>query len=174
MDGTCEQCGTMYQRPPSTIGRFCSAACKRQAQRKSKTTVRRMRYAPKHPLAPPSGYVSGARCILYDRIGPGVHPCHWCGTPVEWAVGVRGNHGLVADHADNDPLNDQPGNIVPACGRCNVSRGRMVKDSETFITREKGTRLRVSKQTCRTCGKPFMQTVSLRHYCSRTCCRKKS
>jgi hypothetical protein len=74
-----------------------------------------------HPLADRWGHVLEHRAVLYDAIGPGEHPCHWCGKPVSWLAPQRVN-GLDVDHVDFDPLNNDPGNLVPSCNSCNVRR----------------------------------------------------
>lgn len=168
--GTCENCGNTYERPPSLLGSYCSPRCAydhRSTKRPRKH--RQMRIAPTHPLAPPGGYISEARIVLYAKIGSGPHPCHWCSRAVDWTVGQRGNlrDALVADHVNSDPLDDRPENLVPACGTCNGERARTVTDAESFATRSNGTRLRVGEQrTCRHCGATFTTTPSLRNYCT--------
>lgn len=42
---------------------------------------------PGHPLAT-NGSVREHRAVLFDKIGPGMHSCHWCAKPVTW--GGRG------------------------------------------------------------------------------------
>ena len=69
-----------------------------------------------HPLADSSGYVFEHRAVLYDKIGPGVHPCHWCGRELIW------REGLEVDHIDFDRANNAPANLVPSCHRCNTGR----------------------------------------------------
>lgn len=126
--------------------------------------------APEHPLAPVSGLVSAARIVLYDQIGQGPHPCHWCGRSVNWLVGQRGNlrDALVADHLDSNELDDSPDNLVASCGSCNGERGTKVLNDEEYITRANGTRLRIGEvRQCRTCGTDFVTDVTLRHYCRR-------
>lgn len=76
-----------------------------------------------HPLAHARGTVWAHRLALYEAIGPGEHPCHWCGDPVRWDVRwPKHPDGLCADHIDNDRSNNEPTNLVPSCGPCNVSR----------------------------------------------------
>lgn len=75
---------------------------------------------PSHPLARAQGKVPEHRVVLYAKVGPGPHPCHWCGTTLEWnaTAGTRIN----ADHLDWDKLNNDPSNLVPACLNCNTRR----------------------------------------------------
>ncbi len=79
-----------------------------------------------HPLAV-NGHVYEHRQVLFDSIGAGTHPCHWCAAQVNWVKGscVRGS--LVADHLDGDKTNNSISNLVPACNRCNTSRGLFMK-----------------------------------------------
>lgn len=71
-----------------------------------------------HPLAD-GGRLEEHRKVLYDKIGPGPHPCHWgCGKTLEWG----GKSGIQADHLDGDRLNNDPDNLVASCGGCNVKR----------------------------------------------------
>jgi hypothetical protein len=58
------------------------------------------------------------RTVLLGKIGPGSHPCHWCGTAVTWGV------DLEADHVDYDRLNNDPVNLVPSCHGCNTRRAQ--------------------------------------------------
>jgi hypothetical protein len=45
-----------------------------------------------------------------------------CGkAALEW--GGRGGNSIVVDHLDDDPLNNDPENLVPSCTQCNASRG---------------------------------------------------
>lgn len=77
---------------------------------------------PAHPLANRKGEVLRHRVVLFDSIGPGVHPCHWCSTPVEWtALGLVAG-ALVVDHVDWDTSNNERGNLVPSCHPCNSER----------------------------------------------------
>lgn len=70
-----------------------------------------------HPLAHSNGHVFGHRLALYEAIGPGDHPCYWCGRVLSWASG-----DLTADHLDWDRLNNDPSNLVPSCLACNGQR----------------------------------------------------
>lgn len=77
-----------------------------------------------HPVAMKGGVVRVNRKVLYDKIGPGAHPCHWCGRPVSWELSYPKDSGaLVSDHLDGDKANNDPSNLMPACGSCNLLRG---------------------------------------------------
>jgi hypothetical protein len=72
-----------------------------------------------------AGRVREHRIVLYDKIGPGEHPCHHCGTLVSWDKQYPEDpQGLVTDHLDCDKLNNDPANLVPSCALCNLQRGR--------------------------------------------------
>src|SRR5215831_13368498 len=137
-------------------------------------------YAPGHPLATKSDKrVHAHRYLLYERIGPGPHNCHWCGTEIDWMPGSYTRPGaLVVDHVDRNGHNNAPENLVPSCQPCNLSRTRWnaVKDNEPFILRKKGTRLRGEIRSCGYCGKEFTAwpndaRPNVGKYCSRSCAR---
>ena len=62
-----------------------------------------------HPLATKYGLVRLHRKVLYEKIGPGEHPCHWCGETVRWMNGNRSKDSLVSDHVDGDTQNNSWG-----------------------------------------------------------------
>lgn len=72
-------------------------------------------------MAHADGRVRVHRAVRYDKIGPGAHECYWCTAPISWdgSVGKR----LVSDHLDGNTWNNDPGNLVQACRRCNHIRG---------------------------------------------------
>jgi len=70
-----------------------------------------------HPLANARGRLREHRKVLYDKIGPGEHRCHWCGVMVCWEGGT-----LAPDHLDWDVANNHPDNLVPCCWACNSAR----------------------------------------------------
>lgn len=79
--------------------------------------------APGHPLARKRGDVLEHRRVLFDAIGAGEHPCHWCGTEVSWSESYPSSiRGLVVDHLDGDRLNNDLSNLVPSCAPCNGGR----------------------------------------------------
>lgn len=76
-----------------------------------------------HVLAGATGQVFEHRLVLFERIGPGWHTCHWCGCPVMWAVKhYQWEAALVVDHLDDDGFNNDPSNLVPSCKPCNRRR----------------------------------------------------
>lgn len=75
-----------------------------------------------HPLAR-GGRTLLHRVALWDKIGPGQHPCNWCARTVRWCFGLAPD-ALVADHVDFDTTNNDPANLVPSCTGCNTSRSR--------------------------------------------------
>jgi len=186
----CENCGGSFTpRPTATRpGRFCSTACYHasgapRGKKLDRVKAQRMRSAPGHPIAPPGGVVAVARLVLYDKIGPGSHPCHWCDESVRWIVGCGpGEPGtLIADHLDWDRNNDNPENLVASCHRCNVNRtrtgkGRSIADDELTVSRTRG-RTRAIKRNCEFCNEQFLTIpATVRagkgRFCSRSCARK--
>lgn len=104
-------------------GRFCSVECANIGQRQD-DVVSRYRYVTitDHPLSPPSGKIPAHRVILYEAIGAGSHPCHWCRTMLEWSNRRTAKGCLIVDHIDGDGLNNELSNLVPSCHSCNLSR----------------------------------------------------
>lgn len=133
-----------------------------------------------HPLARVKGYVLLHRAVLYDVIGPGPHPCHWCGTPVDWVAPKYPSHDLptlTTDHVDANTHNNRPENLVPACIKCNAGRGKKLPDDCVYLVNACGIRLRAASRTCRFCGGIFLATLTdirryQTRYCSRSCAKK--
>ena len=116
-----------------------------------------------HPAASPGGSVGEHRLVLYEKIGPGMHTCHWCGVPVTWGSRSKVLHAqrLVADHVDDVRHNNDPDNLVPACLACNSTRvGRQVARRV----------LRSEVYTSAAHGPPWMQLVL---ECGHTVVRRK-
>lgn len=85
------------------------------------------RCAPDHPLATRAGTVATHRAVLWDAIGPGIHPCNWCQRPVRWdGTWPIDADALVVDHLDHVRLNNDRENLVPSCQPCNVRRNKEV------------------------------------------------
>lgn len=75
-----------------------------------------------HPLADADGRLYEHRKVLFDVIGEGPHPCHWCEILVQWLP--RWSPGeLQVDHLSNDGADNRPSNLVPSCRACNTARG---------------------------------------------------
>ena len=81
---------------------------------------------PGHPLAAGDGRVHRNRLVLYDKIGPGPHKCHWCPQELRWYSKLRPCEAppdyLAADHIDRNPRNDTPENLTASCIPCNLRR----------------------------------------------------
>ncbi|WP_435233349.1 HNH endonuclease [Micromonospora aurantiaca (nom. illeg.)] len=80
---------------------------------------------PRHPLAGKSGKVYEHRAVLFDRIGPGAHGCHWCGSVVHWDP--TDGPALQVDHLNSLKDDNRPENLVPSCGGCNVARAQQAR-----------------------------------------------
>lgn len=182
----CEKCGAPFTpKQASRVGRFCSRDCYNAAGRgpRKESVAHRLRTAKGHPLTPSSGIVAVARLVLYDEIGPGSHPCHWCGETVRWIVGGGPTTpgSLLADHVDHDPTNDAPENLVPSCNQCNSHRtrrgGRTPIQADDLTVMWSGVRTRAVKRNCETCDGEFLaipaQLAKGRgRFCSRSCARR--
>jgi len=141
-----------------------------------------MRMARSHPIAPPGGITLISRIVLYDKIGPGEHPCHWCNTPVRWIVGggPATPGSLLADHLDHDRANDAADNLVPSCNRCNAHRtkrgGRAPLRDDELTMIWSGVRTRAVERVCESCGGSFL-TIPAQvkkgrgRFCSQSCAR---
>lgn len=73
-----------------------------------------------HPLAATSRVVARSRLVLWNKIGPGWHRCHFCRAWVKWKPGARLNEPnvLIVARIDRDWRNDSPENLAPCCRRC--------------------------------------------------------
>lgn len=71
-----------------------------------------------HPLAMSQSRLARHRAVLYEQLGPGEHPCRWCGRLVAWGT------DLNVDHLDGNKLNNEARNLVAACSSCNAGRAR--------------------------------------------------
>ena len=182
---SCGFCSRRFTPPAGNVrkgyGLFCSRAC---AKRKAPEAIKaRYHYVnrPEHPLAGIDGRVAEHRVILYEKIGPGWHPCHWCGQKVRWLkTGGKTSHtALAVDHINQNSLDNHTGNLVPSCHACNANRGRtdLVGDNELFIMMQ-DTRHRAVQRACETCGQNFLHVAADRRpnrgrFCSRSCARSK-
>ena len=180
---TCAGCGKAYSRIPAMLGRYCSPRCYqengRRGNRQKSVKGYRMTRAKGHPIAPPSGIVPVSRLVLYDKIGPGPHPCHLCGKPVDWTPGdPYAENALFVDHIDWNRTNDTPGNLAPSCNICNAHR--RAAGNASLIQPGEHTKLingrptRAVERHCNVCGKPFLVIPAEvakgnGRYCSRQC-----
>jgi hypothetical protein len=135
-----------------------------------------------HPLISPGNVASTiavCRFILYEKIGPGIHPCHWCGKLLTW--GGRGPTSIQTDHIDAVKSHNDPSNLVAACKRCNNMRtrtgiNRPVGDHEIFVVRihpdGRVTRHRAELRYCAYCGSEFKYVLADKAVNKgRFCCR---
>lgn len=131
-----------------------------------------------HPLARAGGLVGVHRVVLYEKIGPGSHPCHWCKRLVHWKSRTpgTGEMTLIADHVNGNREDNGEGNLVPSCNKCNVLRTRSwaIGDHEIYIIDSDGYRNRASEIICLECNarfiaKPRTGTRYERKFCSRRC-----
>jgi len=91
-----------------------------------------------HPLARPDGRVMAHRAVLFDKIGPGDHPCATCGRTVSWDKHWPADEGaLVVDHMDADKTNNQPDNLAPSCQQCNAIRTCRASVNQTGLAPKK-------------------------------------
>lgn len=74
---------------------------------------------PAHPLADVGGGIREHRAVLYDLLGEGPHPCHWCASILEWPA-------IVVDHLNEDKADNRPKNLVCSCSPCNRARGAIL------------------------------------------------
>lgn len=175
----CETCGLSFEPKPQRSGRFCSVECfwarGPDGPRKASVKGPRKQTAKGHPLAPPSGVVAVSRLVLFDKIGPDTHPCHWCGKRVAWMMGAGpgASGNLLVDHLDWDDQNNSPENLVPSCNSCNARRaapGRRgsIQSDEPSLPAGGGYRTRAIEVHCAWCGAPFLTLPSRpRKFCSR-------
>lgn len=95
---------------------------------------------PKHFLSN-SGNIAEHRLVLFEKIGEGEHPCHWCGKTLFW----WGVPKLTTDHLDGDVVNNVPENLVPSCFGCNRAGRRLGKGHGRHRERTPEERRRISE-----------------------------
>jgi hypothetical protein len=87
-----------------------------------------------HPLRDkPANRIRLHRHVLYEKIGPGEHPCHWCGSMLKWKNGM-GLGAIFVDHVDGVKGNNTPENLVPSCTACNTQRSSFMRWVEKHMT----------------------------------------
>ncbi len=131
---------------------------------------------PDHPIAPKSGHVLIHRKVLFDKVGAGEHPCHWCGRMLIWGtIGPRDGY-IIGDHLNGSPSDNSPENMVVACTQCNSQRARTgrIQDWEPFIRAKNGGKQRAELIECEYCHVNFLSPINsdglaYRKYCSQKC-----
>lgn len=178
MTRICETCGNEFTpTDPRRPSRACSRHCRGKlawAQRPAGTSYTKV-YLPGHPLADERGAVGEHRVILYAKVGPDEHPCHWCGRTLRWLpTGQALRRGsLQVDHLDGNPRNNDPMNLVPSCTGCNTGRAQPnhIADGELFVLRG-GKRVRAERHQCVRCSTEFLHRIAAAGpglYCSKSC-----
>lgn len=167
----CLQCGVMFEVRPrsgSYPQKYCGIPCANLSMRKAKPSSRyaKSKVPEGHPLRDPHGQCMTHRVVLWEKIGPGEHSCHYCGTTVDWKPGeYLTATSLVAEHADGNTRNNDPANIVPACQKCNAKKMRRtvrptIRPDEIHVVYADGTRTRGEVRNCRACNKEFTVRVN--------------
>lgn len=115
-DGTCNSCYYRLRRTGTLEKRAWKYRSLRQSGYVSISDKT-------HELSGSSGLLYEHRKVLFDAIGRGPHSCHWCGCQVEWRKRSLSQGTLVPDHLDGNKSNNALSNLVPACNKCNGTRG---------------------------------------------------
>lgn len=106
-------------------------------------------WKPEHPLADGQRQVFEHRAVLFDSIGHGPHPCHWCEAILEW-------RDIVVDHLNEAKDDNRIENLVVSCNGCNRARGAML----SFIRGMTGERFdvmaKIMRQHTKTGSSPIM------------------
>lgn len=74
---------------------------------------------PDHPLSDASGAVFEHRLMVFEQLGPGAHPCFWCGVHIGWP-------DAVIDHLNEDKQDNSAANLAYSCNDCNRARGAVL------------------------------------------------
>lgn len=135
-----------------------------------------------HPLASINQLVSVHRAILYEKLGPGEHPCFHCGKTLRWYRGFdnqKKDDALHVDHLNHQTHDNCRENLVPCCRNCNQKRSRRaIKEGEPTVELSNGRLIRAVVRQCLNCGESFnIPPAMLKpragknrgRYCSRTC-----
>lgn len=132
----CRTCGQEFITPirrGTTYRLYCSAKCRpKRSAGHGYVAI----YVPDHPLANKDGWQYEHRVVMFDALGPGPQPCHWCGRELLWTQHYNAPSGLGVDHMDWDRANNDVANLVPSCRKCNGLRKR--KQASRKTAREDG------------------------------------
>lgn len=170
----CSQTFTVGSTARERRRQYCSQDCARHGKWKAQPTsrYRATRVPAGHPLATSRGRTVGVhRLVLWEKIGPGTHPCYYCGFSLSWEAARFAPEELTVDHRDRDRFNNGPDNLVPCCHGCNVkNRDLTVGDEEPWRRHAGGWRIRGNPAVCKYCGKDFVARRDHQGlYCSRGC-----
>lgn len=177
---TCKWCHktfTVRTQHESRKRKCCSQECARRGNWKEnpRSAYRKTQLPEGHPLAEgKSRSIQVHQLVLWDKIGSGTHPCHYCATPVTWLAPRFSKDRLETEHLDRDRLNNGPENLVPCCRTCNQrNRAMNVGDGEPWRLHAGGWRIRGNPSTCQNCGKAFVARRDNKGmFCSRPCSDK--
>lgn len=76
-----------------------------------------------HAIATGRNRVRVHRAVLHDDIGPGPHPCDYCGVDgLEWGLENSDPNNLTVDHANHDKLDCRRSNLRASHKYCNDNR----------------------------------------------------
>ena len=78
------------------------------------------------PVSMPCQRAYVHRVVLWRKVGPGPHPCHWCGVELAWVS--RRQDAITADHLNGDKHDNDPANLRVSCQSCNSSRAKGTLD----------------------------------------------
>ena len=141
-----------------------------------KSRYRYIRLEKDHPLGKASQSIPEHRMLLYQKIGPGQHPCHYCGTNITWVLLPRGKPrrdagAIITDHLNRDSKDNRPDNLVPSCVNCNNhNTSARIAPEELTYTFPNGHTVRGISRECHYCGSMFVRPPSLgQKYCSTDC-----
>ena len=87
-------------------------------------------FVPGHAISRRHPVVATHRLVLFNKIGPGIHPCSDCGKPVSWD-----DSSLIAHHGNENKMDNRPENLSPLCFECNclaASINRQTRRREKF------------------------------------------
>ncbi len=95
---------------------------------------------PNHPMADKKGWVIEHRMLMYDRFGPGPHPCWCCCEELKWEPFARGastKGKIVINHLNEDGHDNRMKNLVFSCVECNRKYSQMFQLMDQFGLRKR-------------------------------------
>ena len=130
-----------------------------------------------HPLADARGYILRHRYELYEKLGRGPVPCHYCNSPLIWGR-TKGPDELRVTYLDGNSANKTLDNMVPTCVSCLRIRTHHnpIPEGEPVFVNRNGRRSRGVARTCERCGTEFAVEASnarsnpkVGRFCSGSC-----